>query len=52
MILYTHAAKTQKKTTAVQLTNPSADDSRVRHGFCCNLTKGYWMKNNQNGGWK
>ena len=20
--------------------------------YCCNLTKGYWMSNNQNGGWK
>ena len=19
---------------------------------CCNLKKGYWMRNNQNGGWK
>ena len=21
-------------------------------GICCNLTKGYWMRNNQNRGWR
>ena len=24
----------------------------LQFGLCCNLTKGYWMRNNQNGGWK
>ena len=27
-------------------------EGTIDHCICCNQIKGYWMRNNQNGGWK